>query len=66
MSSYDGAINGGESWANALTIAAFPGDTVVLEPPARSDRVFTLAAASASYIVIADSCWTHAMSATRA
>jgi parallel beta-helix repeat protein len=52
VSTYDGPINGGESWADALTIAAFPGDTVVLEPPSRSHRVFTLAAASASYIVI--------------
>jgi parallel beta-helix repeat protein len=52
VSSYAGRIRGGESWANALIIAAFPGDTVVLEPPSGSDRVVTLADASASYIVI--------------
>ncbi len=52
VSSYDGPIRGGASWADALLIAAFPGDTVVLEPPSGSQRVFTLADARASYIVI--------------
>ena len=52
VSTEDGAIRGGTSWANALVIAAFPGDTVVLEPPARSHRVLMLADARASYVVI--------------
>ncbi len=52
VSSDEGAIRGGTSWADALVIAAFPGDEVVLLPPARSDRVFMLADARASYVVI--------------
>jgi len=52
VSTYDFAIHGGTSWENALTIAAFPGDTVVVEPSRAAERVFTLASASASYIVI--------------
>jgi hypothetical protein len=52
VSTEQGAIHGGASWADALVIAAFPGEKVVLEPPSGSDRVFMLAAASASYIVI--------------
>ena len=52
VSTYQGAIQGGASWADALIISALPGDTVVLEPHSGSERVFTLAAASASYIVV--------------
>jgi parallel beta-helix repeat protein len=52
VSSEEGAIRGGTSWANALVIAAFPGDMVVLEPSARFDRVLTFADARASYVVV--------------
>ena len=52
VNTYQGRIRGGTSWTNALVIAALPGDTVVLQPPARSQRVVTLADARASYVVI--------------
>jgi parallel beta-helix repeat protein len=52
ISTDDGEIRGGSSWANALVIAALPGDTVVLQPPSGSTRVVMLANPRASYIVI--------------
>lgn len=52
VSTEGGAIRGGTSWSNALVIASFPGDVVVLEPPAGAHRVATFADARASYIVV--------------
>jgi len=52
ISTGDGPIRGGTSWSNALVIAAMPGETVVLQPPARSQRVVHLADRRASYIVL--------------
>ncbi len=52
VSTDDGAIRGGTSWATALLIAALPGDVVVLEPSARSQRVLMFADARASYVIV--------------
>ncbi|MBM4335702.1 MAG: right-handed parallel beta-helix repeat-containing protein [Deltaproteobacteria bacterium] len=51
VSTEDGPIQGGTSWADALTIAAWPGDTVVLRPRKGTPRVITLARPEASFIV---------------
>lgn len=51
VSTEDGPIRGGTSWADALTIAAWPGDTVVLRPRKGTPRVITLARPEASFIV---------------
>ncbi len=51
ISTQDGPIRGGQSWADALTIAAIPGEAVVLQPPAGSTRVVMLADPIASFIV---------------
>jgi hypothetical protein len=42
-------IDGGSSWETRLTVAAWPGDIVVLRP-ASGDHVVNFAAASASYV----------------
>jgi parallel beta-helix repeat protein len=52
VSIHDGAIRGGTSWSNPLVIASYPGDVVVLQPPAGAQRVVTFADARASYIVV--------------
>jgi parallel beta-helix repeat protein len=45
-------VPGGTSWALPVTIAAAPGETVIIQPPAGSDRVFTFGADSSRYIVL--------------
>ncbi|MEX2204672.1 MAG: right-handed parallel beta-helix repeat-containing protein [Myxococcota bacterium] len=52
VSTNDGAIRGGTSWSNALVIASYPGDMVVLAPPAGTHRVLMFASAQASYVVV--------------
>jgi len=46
-----GAIPSGTSWSTPVTIAAFPGDTVVIQPPVGANRVFTFVEPQ-QYIVI--------------
>ena len=43
---------GGTSWQAPVTVAAAPGETVVVQPPPGAARVFTFAAASSSYISV--------------
>jgi parallel beta-helix repeat protein len=45
-------IPGGTSWASAITVAAYPGETVTIRPNAGALRVFTLTGSSTQYIVI--------------
>ena len=43
---------GGTSWQAPVTVAAAPGETVILQPNPGAARVFTFAAASSSYLSI--------------
>src|SRR5713101_5480671 len=46
------AIPGGTSWTTPVTVAAYPGETVTLQPNAGSDSVLVFAAASEEFIII--------------
>src|SRR5713101_2202123 len=46
------AIPGGTSWTTPVTVAAYPGETVTLQPNAGSDSVLVFAAASEEFIIV--------------
>jgi hypothetical protein len=50
--SFNSNIPGGTSWSAPVTVAAYPGETVILQPNKGADRVFTFASSSSRYISI--------------
>lgn len=48
----DNAVPGGNSWNDPVTVAAFDGEPVILQPSAGADRCFSFYGAATKYIVI--------------
>jgi FKBP-type peptidyl-prolyl cis-trans isomerase 2 len=46
------SIPGGTSWAMPVTVAAYPGETVILQPPAGTSRVLMFSTSSSQYIIV--------------
>ena len=50
--SLQGTIPGGTSWSSPVTVAAYPGDTVTIQPPSVLYRALFFAGSSEHYIIV--------------
>ena len=50
--SLQGTIPGGTSWSNPVTVAAYPGETVTLQPTSSAESVLHFQGASEHYIIV--------------